>query len=153
MSDPFILLDDARPQGASPARLYESPREVVVARRVDEVLPALERIAALQAEGAELAGYFAYEAGLALEERLAPLAASRTGASGPLVWFGAFDGYTEVPADEVPAWLAARGGGGQAQVGPLDPAISSGGYAKAFAELQERISAGDIYQANLTFPL
>jgi para-aminobenzoate synthetase/4-amino-4-deoxychorismate lyase len=153
MSDPFILLDDARPQGASPARLYESPREVVVARRVDEVLPALERIAALQAEGAELAGYFAYEAGLALEERLAPLAASRTGASGPLVWFGAFDGYTEVPADGVPAWLAARGGGGLAQVGPLDPAVSAGGYAGAFAELQERIAAGDIYQANLTFPL
>ncbi len=153
MSDPFILLDDARPDGASPARLYQAPREVVVARRVDEVLPALERIAALQAEGAELAGYFAYEAGLALEERLAPLAASRTGASGPLVWFGAFDGYTEIPADEVPAWLAARGGGGLAQVGPLDPAVSPGGYSKAFAELQERISAGDIYQANLTFPL
>jgi len=153
MSDPFILLDDARPEGASPARLYEAPREVVVARRVDEVLPALERIAALQAEGAELAGYFAYEAGLALEERLAPLAASRTGASGPLVWFGAFDGFTEIQADEVPAWLAARGGGGLALVGPLDPAVSPGGYARAFAELQERISAGDIYQANLTFPL
>lgn len=152
MSDPFILLDDARPHGASPARLYEAPREVVVARRVDEVLPALERIAALQAEGAELAGYFAYEAGLALEERLAGLAANRSGAAGPLVWFGAFDGYTEIAAEDVPGWLAAHAEG-TAQVGPLDPALSPGGYAKAFAELQERIAAGDIYQANLTFPL
>ena len=51
MHAPFILLDDARPDGASPARLYESPCEVVVARTVDEVLPALERIAALQSGG------------------------------------------------------------------------------------------------------
>ena len=153
MSDPFILLDDARPEGASPARLYENPREVVIARRVDEVLPALERIAALQAEGAELAGYFAYEAGLALEERLAPLAAARTGAAGPLVWFGAFDGYREIAAQAVPAWLAERGGQALAQIGPIEPQLSSGGYARAFAELQERIAAGDIYQANLTFPL
>lgn len=152
MSDPFILLDDARPHGASPARLYQSPREVVVARRVDEVLPALERIAELQAEGAELAGYFAYEAGLALEERLAPLAGERSGATGPLVWFGAFDHYQEIAAEDMPGWLAARAEG-SAQVGPLDPALSTGGYARAFAELQERIAAGDIYQANLTFPL
>ena len=152
MTDPFILLDDARREGASPARLYQAPREVVVAHRVDEVLPALERIAALQAEGAQLAGYFAYEAGLALEERLAPLAGQRSGGAGPLVWFGAFDAYTEIAADEVPGWLAARAQG-SAQVGPLDPAVSPGGYGKAFAEMQRRIAAGDIYQANLTFPL
>ena len=152
MTDPFILLDDARREGASPARLYQAPREVVAAHRVDEVLPALERIAALQAEGAQLAGYFAYEAGLALEARLAPLAAPRTGAAGPLVWFGAFDGFEAIAAPDVPAWLAARAEG-SAQVGPLDPALSPGGYARAFAEMQERIAAGDIYQANLTFPL
>ncbi|WP_309750531.1 aminodeoxychorismate synthase component I [Novosphingobium sp.] len=152
MSEPFILLDDARPEGASAARYYHAPREVVVARRVEEVLPALDRIAALQRDGAQLAGYFAYEAGLALEARLAPLAAPRTGAAGPLVWFGAFDGFEEIAAQDVPAWLAARAQG-SAQVGPLDPTLSAGGYARAFAEMQERIAAGDIYQANLTFPL
>ena len=30
MADPFILLDDARAQGASPARLYRAPRDIVV---------------------------------------------------------------------------------------------------------------------------
>ena len=152
MQAPFILLDDARPGGASPARLYQAPREVVVARRPDEVLPALERIAALSAEGLHLAGYLAYEAGLALEPKLAPLAAPRTGANGPLVWFGAFESYREIAADAVPAWLAGQASG-SAQVGPLDPQLSPGGYAAAFGALQERIAAGDIYQANLTFPL
>ncbi len=153
MTAPFLLLDDARPDGASPARLYQNPREVVVARRAEDVLPALVRIDELRREGAELAGYFAYEAGLALEPRLAPLAAPRSGGAGPLVWFGAFDSYRELAPHEVPAWLAEQAGPGPASVGPLDPALSPGGYAKAFAALQGAISAGDIYQANLTFPL
>jgi para-aminobenzoate synthetase/4-amino-4-deoxychorismate lyase len=152
MPAPFILLDDARPDGANPARLYENPREVVLARRVDEIVPALERIAILRGEGAQLAGYLAYEAGLALEPKLADLTAPRSGAAGPLVWFGAFDSYRELAADEVPAWLAERTSG-SAQIGPLDPQLSVGGYAAAFAALQERIAAGDIYQANLTFAL
>ena len=153
MTAPFLLLDDARPDGASPARLYQNPREVVVARRVEDVLAALERIEALRRDGAQLAGYLAYEAGLALEPRLAPLAAQRSGAAGPLVWFGAFESYRELARTEVPAWLAEQSGPGAASVGPLDPQLSPGGYAKAFATLQGAIAAGDIYQANLTFRL
>ena len=152
MLAPFILLDDARPDGVSPARLYENPREVVVARTVDEVLPALERIDNLRGAGLHLAGYLAYEAGLALEPKLAALTPPRTGATGPLVWFGAFDSYRELASGEVPAWLAEQATG-PAQVGPLDPQLSAGGYARAFAALQDRIAAGDIYQANLTFAL
>ena len=151
MAEPFILLDDARTEGASPARLYRAPVEVVVARRPGEVESALARIAALSAQGFEMAGYLAYEAGLALEPRLAALAERRSGGHGPLVWFGAFKGYETIPAAEVPRWLAARGG--RASIGPLVPQISPGGYARAFAALREAIAAGDIYQANLTFPL
>lgn len=153
MTEPFILLDDARPSGASSARVYRTPSEVVVARRAAEVAPALERLAELRDQGFELAGYIAYEAGLALEERLMPLADGRSGAMGPLVWFGAFKHYETVPAEAMPDWLAARAEPGIAQIGPLEPQISPGGYMAAFAALQEAISAGDIYQANLTFHL
>ncbi len=153
MPAPFILLDDARPDGASDARLYRGPGEVVVARRVEEVQPALDRLATLHAAGHELVGYFAYEAGLALEPRLTPLAAPHTGANGPLVWFGAFDGYETIAAADVPDWLAAQASGEAPSIGPLTPQLSTGGYAEAFAHLQEAIAAGDIYQANLTFPL
>ena len=153
MPAPLILLDDARPEGASPARLYRAPVETVVARRPDEVAPALARLDALRDAGKELAGYIAYEAGLALEARLQPLAPARTGTAGPLLWFGAFDSYETIPATEVPAWLASGAGSGAASVGPLDPQLSPGGYATAFVALQEAVAAGDIYQANLTFPL
>ena len=62
-----MLLDDARREGAGDARLYRAPSEIVVARRADEVLPALDRLDQLSAKGHHLAGMIGYEAGLALE--------------------------------------------------------------------------------------
>ncbi|MFT4027292.1 MAG: aminodeoxychorismate synthase component I [Novosphingobium sp.] len=149
MPAPFVLLDDARPEGARDARLYRDPVEIVVARRLEEVAPALERIEVLRRAGHDLAGYIAYEAGLALEPKLAHLA--QVGAGGPLVWFGAFAGHALVAAD---GFLAAQAQTASAPaIGPLEPQISAGSYAHSFARLREAILAGDIYQANLTIPL
>ncbi|ANY18833.1 Aminodeoxychorismate synthase component 1 [Tsuneonella dongtanensis] len=149
---PFVLLDDARADGAADAHLFENPSKVFLARRADEVAHVLEDADAARRGGGTLAGYIAYEAGLALEPKLAPHVAGRSGAGGPLVWLGLFDRPQVVPAGEVKQWLAERGSG-PASLGPLEPQISPGAYADAFAALQEAIRAGDIYQANLTFPL
>ena len=146
---PFLLLDDARSQDAAPARLYRHPLDVVVARRPGDVLPALARIAA---GPGQWAGIIAYEAGLALEPRLAPRAARHCGAAGPLVWFARFADCTLMTGDEVDDWLA-RESDGQGVLGPLGPQVSSGAYARAFAGVHDAIGAGDAYQVNLTFPL
>ena len=156
-ADPFILLDDARPTtdggAGAGARLFEAPVAVFRALRPEEVEVTIAAAEAAQAErGGTLAGYLAYEAGLALEPKLQPLADIRTGAAGPLVWLGLFDSERTIPADEVDGWLAERAPG-PASLGPLDPAISLGTWQARFAELQQAIAAGDIYQANLTMPL
>ncbi|MEJ2457191.1 MAG: aminodeoxychorismate synthase component I [Novosphingobium sp.] len=153
MTDPFVLLDDARIEGAADARLYRHPVETVVARRGEDVLPALERIEALVREGYHLAGYLAYEAGLALEPRLAGLLPARTGAAGPLVWFGAFPECERIAPADVPRWLCAEAGPAIPEIGPLEPQAGIGTYTRAFDALRAAIEAGDIYQANLTFPL
>jgi para-aminobenzoate synthetase/4-amino-4-deoxychorismate lyase len=152
---PFVLLDDAR-DGGTGALLLQDAAELFVARQPHEVLPVLAAADAARRErGGTLAGYLAYEAGLALEPRLAERAAPRSGAAGPLVWFGLFP-HEERIAD-LPAWLAAQdsgaGGGIAASIGPLDPARTIGDYLGAFDQLQDAIGAGDIYQANLTLPL
>ena len=151
---PFVLLDDARAgEGAADALLYEAPEALFVAHRADEVEAVLAAAeAARQAGGGALAGYIAYEAGMALEPRLAPLAAKRSGAAGPLVWLGLFGAPKRIAASEVPAFLEARATG-PGTIGPMEPQLSPGGYAAAFAALGEAIRAGDIYQANLTYPL
>ena len=149
----MVLLDDARATGAADALLYSDPLEVFAARRAEEVAGVLEAAeAARREQGKPLAGYIAYEAGLALEERLAPLADTRSGAAGPLVWLGLFEEPERIAAGEVPAWLAAQGEG-RGGIGPLDPQVSQGAYEAAFAQMQEAIRAGDIYQVNLTLPL
>ncbi|MXO75591.1 aminodeoxychorismate synthase component I [Altererythrobacter aerius] len=149
---PFVLLDDARGEGAADAHLFENPQQVFVARTPQDVAAVLAEADAARAGGGTLAGFIAYEAGLALEPRLAPLAEARTGAGGPLVWLGLFEEASILPAADVPAWLG-ESGGGPASLGPLVPQISPGAYAAAFEAVQVAIRAGDIYQANLTFPL
>ena len=151
---PFVLLDDARDSdAAADALLYEAPRALFVAHRPDAVAAALAEAAAAQAaQGGALAGYIAYEAGLALEPKLMGLAAARSGAAGPLVWLGLFDAPQRIAATDVPGWLAARSGG-PGTIGPMEPQLSPGGYAAAFDRLREAIHAGDIYQANLTYTL
>lgn len=151
---PFVLLDDARADGAASAHLFENPNRIFVARRADEVIEVLEAADKARREtGGTLAGYVAYEAGLALEQRLFPLADQRSGATGPLVWLGLFEGAREIAAEDVSAWLDARAGNGEASLGPLMPQLSVAEYQAAFARLQEAIRAGDIYQVNLTYPL
>jgi para-aminobenzoate synthetase/4-amino-4-deoxychorismate lyase len=151
---PFVLLDDARAgEAAADALLYEAPRALFIAHRPEEVEGALAAAdAAQRAEGGSLAGYLAYEAGLALEPKLAGLAAARSGAAGPLVWLGLFDAPRRMAAAEMPGWLAATAQG-PGTLGPMEPQLSPGGYEAAFNALREAIHAGDIYQANLTYSL
>ncbi len=152
---PFVLLDDARRENAAEARLYRSPSQIFVARRADEVEKALAAAEAARREtGHTLAGYLSYEAGLALEPRLRDMADTSIGAGGPLVWLGLFDGWQTFAPDAVPEWLERQvTTQGISSLGPLDPQISHGEYAARFERLQQAIRHGDIYQANLTFPL
>ena len=145
--EPFILLDDARETGAGPARLYTAPQDIVVARRAEDVEGALARIGSAPGHWA---GFIAYEAGLALEPRLAARLSSRNGASGPLVWFARFGAMQEMTGEEAERWLDSSITG-TGRLGPLDPQVSVGGYAQGFDALKAAIGAGDIYQANYTF--
>jgi len=113
---------------------------------------ALERMRLLTSQGLHLAGYMAYEAGLALEPRLTRRLTPFPDGS-PLLWFGAFAGFETVAAGNVPELLSSMAGPGKARIGPLEPELGAGDYSRRFTRIQEAIARGDIYQANLTFPL
>ncbi|MET0372039.1 MAG: aminodeoxychorismate synthase component I [Sphingobium sp.] len=150
-SEAYALFDDARVHGAAPARLYRDPVDIIVARRIKEVQPALDRLADAREQGLHAAGFLSYEAGLALDDRPhALIRAMRPPAPGdiPLLWFGLFEGVRPIDADAVAALLPDPGG---ASVAPPRPLIGRADYEAAFAHVQELIRAGDIYQVNLTF--
>ncbi len=143
LTPPFVLLDDAR-DGGAPARLYERAAQIIEARTVDEVMPALAAIRTATASGRHAAGYLAYEAAAAFE----PALGSAPISPGPLLWFGLFDLFTEIAADDVAQWLPDPDG---AWIGPARPAIDRAAYGNRLETILELIAAGDLYQANLTF--
>lgn len=139
---PFVLLDDARTTEASSSRLYRDPVDMIVATTRDEVSNALER---LRAESRPVAGFVSYEAGHALEHRIARLG---SGSPLPLIWFGVFDGYVEVAPADVSKMLPDPLAG---WLGKPVPRMSRRDYGKAFDRVAEYIAAGDIYQVNLSY--
>ena len=139
---PFVLLDDARADGAG-ARLYADPVEIVAADRPEAVAAALERVRDAAGRGLHAAGYLTYEAGAALMPRGVPARA----VAGPLLWFGLFARYAALTATEVAALLPDPAGAWAARP---QPQIERQAYDEALARVLEMIRAGDIYQANLT---
>jgi aminodeoxychorismate synthase component I len=115
---------------------------------MNEVPPALAALERAGAEGLHAAGYLAYAAGHALEPRLAGLA-PRAGDEGPLLWFGLFAAPAAVPSAAVPALLPAPD---PHAIGGAEPMIGRADYDRAIGRVLDYIVAGDIYQANLTFP-
>ncbi|AMK24899.1 MULTISPECIES: aminodeoxychorismate synthase component I [unclassified Sphingobium] len=150
-TETFVLFDDARTRGAAPARLYRDPVSVIAAHRLTEVQPALDRLAEAAEAGLHAAGFIAYEAGLALENRLHPLAERHREdrPKTPLLWFGLFEGVRLIEPGAMPGLLPDPTA---ARVNRLQPLIDEAAYHAAFAQVQDFIRAGDIYQVNLTFP-
>ncbi|WP_230628556.1 aminodeoxychorismate synthase component I [Sphingomonas sp. Leaf37] len=142
LNAPFVLLDDARADGAG-ARLYVDPVEIVTAGRLDQVVPALERLRGAASRGLHAAGYLTYEAGAALMPRDLPA----RDIDAPLLWFGLFERYRTMTADEVAALLPDPAG---AWATHPQPRIERHVYDDALDRVLEMIRAGDIYQANLT---
>ncbi len=133
----LVLLDHG-PKG-TPVR-FSGAEAVVRADTVAEVGPALARLDELRSKGLWVAGYLAYEAGYAMEPRLAPLMPGRR--NGPLMAFGAF--RAPEPVGEV---------AGEGSLSGIAPAIDRADYDRAFNTIAAYIAAGDCYQVNLTFPM
>jgi para-aminobenzoate synthetase / 4-amino-4-deoxychorismate lyase len=143
---PFVLLDDARANGAAKARLYRNPSAILTAATLADVPATLEQ---LRTAKGHVAGFISYEAGFALEPRFAGCAAMETPQTrtSPLLWFGEFDKFEEIDPHDVPALLPDAAGG---WLGPPQSRLGREAYGEALVRVKEWIAAGDIYQANLT---
>ena len=141
---PFVLLDDARLTGAKPAKLFSAPVDTIIAHEPDDIPASLDRIRDATAKGLWAAGFAAFEAGYALEAKLRPCFRQP---GTPLLWFGLFERRERLTPEEVATLTAGR-----AAVTSWAPDIAEADYHAMLAKAQGLISAGDIYQANLTFP-
>lgn len=136
---PLQIRFDQGPDGV--ACQFTRPIQVIEAYEPDAVDDALAAIDRARAAGHWLAGFASYELGYALEERLAPLMPKDRRL--PLIRFGVYGAPIDAPQQSVE----------DAGLGPLQPGWDAARYARAFDVVHDAIGAGDIYQANLTFPL
>lgn len=148
LSETFVLLDNSLGRGR-PSLLFTEPKAIVEAWRAEEVADALRRIEDGLAAGLHAAGFLAYELGYVLEPHLAALMPSYR--TVPLIWLGLYAPPQQMTSNEVDAWLGQHKLSGSYEFADVTRAWDRDGYLRRFAEVQEKIRAGDIYQLNLTF--
>lgn len=136
-----MILCEHGPKG-QPVR-FDGADELVICRHAADLGPALRWLEGARAQGAWIAGYIAYEAGYALEPRLAALMPDDR--PGPLLAFGI---YRE-PQAPAPGLLS----GARPDLSPFTPLIPAEDHAAAVRRVLDYIAAGDCYQVNLTFPM
>ena len=144
---PCILLDDSLTQGGR-SLLYTDAERIVAAYAPEEVMSALDEVEAGLAQGLHAAGFFAYELGYCLEPKLKHLVPD--GRRVPLFWLGLFRAPRALDDSGTRAWLETRGANREAAISDLALTWTREDYDEAFADVQNYIAAGDVYQINLT---
>ncbi len=122
-------------------RIFHDPFEIVSVKRVEDVLPALDRIELAVSRGSYAAGFISYEAAPAFD---AALKAHSPG-SLPLLWFGLFESMETTENPPLPHE--------DFSVGRWNALVSRDDYLAAVQRIQRFIAAGDTYQVNYTFPM
>lgn len=121
---------------------FENAAAIVLARRWEEVLPALQEVERrVQREGLYAAGFLSYEAASAFDAALQTHAAD----DFPLLCFGL---YPSPRVFRLPATLSFS-------AFPMEwkASLSPEEYARAIAQIKAHIARGETYQVNFSFRL
>ena len=139
-ADTHLVFDFADPAGGPRRLRFTRPVEVVTARTLPEVLPALCRVRRAAEAGRYAAGFVSYEAAPAFDPALAVGPTSAL----PLLWFGIFHAPD---ADD------AREAAGEFSLSEWTPSIDRAAYGRNFDAARRAIARGDTYQINYSFRL
>lgn len=138
-----IEFDSGFVTGWADGALFDAPMQVIRAQTPDELHAAFAAMTHARAAGHWLAGSFSYELGYCFEDTLRPLLPAYRRV--PLIELGVYAAPTAPAPLPIPAPEDISC--------TLTPRWAETAYAPAFDQVQRYISAGDIYQTNLTFPI
>lgn len=144
-NEPYCLFEDGKT-----ARLFKNPREWVTAYGVSDIKPTLRQIQDATTKGMHAAGYLAYEAAAAFED----LPTKSPPPDQPLLCFGLFDAPDRLSSAQLDDFWRQRALEAPAcSTAQATPLWNEDTYAQALRQVHQHLSDGDIYQANITFPL
>src|SRR5437899_2792604 len=138
MVSALIDFVDAGPGGTRLRAAFGTPRETLVARSADEVMPLIDAAHERSRDGAWCIGHVRYEAAHAFDPAL-----PTHERDGPLAWFAVYDAAEPWPA--LPATSHA----------PMQwtSALERAAFDERIARIHQAIADGEVYQINLTAPL
>ena len=135
-----MVLQTPQGDGVTWIRL-ESPSEVLIAKRLEEVRPTLSRAVEAAERGSIVAGFVSYEAAPAFDPSMRVHAESKF----PFLWFGVFEraeALARLPQTPVPISATS-----------WNPTLTAEDYENAVATIRRLIARGDTYQVNFTHRL
>ena len=145
--DTFVVLDNGQDRDAA-ILVFSTFREIIRAVDPIEVHDAIARLEYARSQGHYAVGFFSYELGYLLEQRLSPLLPKHR--EVPLLWFAICDQPAILDQASFEKWLSDRtSGAGHIKMAGLS--IDEQEYLARFARVMKWIEAGDVYQLNLTF--
>ena len=125
---------------------FSKPVQEVRAERLDDVLPALERIQELTtSQELYAAGFISYQASPAFDSALQVFSTKEKSAF-PLLWFGL---YSSPEVITLPLPKRTK----EPLLFDWEPSVSKEAYEAAIRKVKSHLAAGDSYQANYTFRL
>ncbi|HYP53692.1 MAG TPA: aminodeoxychorismate synthase component I, partial [Pyrinomonadaceae bacterium] len=136
----MLLFDFEDDEGRPRRVVFRDPSDVIVARSIEEVRPALRAVERAAGAGRYAAGYVAYEAAPAFD----PALVTHERPATPLVWFAIFDR----PRADSPAHISGDYG-----LTRWQPSVGRDVYDERVAAVRDSIARGDVYQVNYTMRL
>ncbi|MFC1550292.1 aminodeoxychorismate synthase component I [Candidatus Neomarinimicrobiota bacterium] len=122
---------------------FRNPIEILVARKIDEVLLLLEQIEIkTQQNGLYAAGFISYEAASAFDRALTV----HPSGTLPLLSFGLYENAENIELENDVM-------DDKYHVGDWTPSLSQENYRDNIARIKQYIAAGETYQVNFTFRL
>ena len=123
---------------------FRDPEEIIVAHKINDVLPALRKVEnAAREDDLHAAGFVSYDAASAFERQMQ----AKPDLNFPLVWFGLF----REPECSIDFPEPQR----RSNIPDYDwvPSVSEAEYAKSIDRIKQHIERGETYQVNYTFRL
>lgn len=143
--EPYCLLEDGKS-----GLLFTQAKRTIKTHTVADVCAALDEVDAAAKDGFYAVGYLRYEAGATFHSTLRPA----NGDQGPLVNFAIFQSAQSMNTVDLDRFWQEKVLAAPVCSSPKVRAhLSEADYTKSAQRVLEHLAAGDIYQANLTFPL
>ena len=159
--NPVIFLQETDDTGKTLWLEFRSPARILIARQLNEVLPALTALDDAVQRGWWAAGFISYEAAPAFD----PALRTRRPGSLPLLWFGLYRAGNVCKHQSpgvLESWRTGKAGGASdvghsllqySNTPSLQHSISSSAFRRAIAAIRRKIAAGETYQVNYSFRL